>query len=1179
VRVEYEGDPGNPRITRRELRWGDPTDPIQACSPGGVVAYGRIQAIVEYGEVDAFDCSFQDVDADDTRSTSVDYTLPNEALWIVDRIAARTTRAGPSSTGGWERRTEFEYDEGADPPVVGDLTKRVRVLEGSSPAVDPTTTLEYDAYGNVVRAHDARANSGETMGPTLEIRWDDTFHAFPVEMENALGHLTRVEYAAPAECSGVAGAVDHPAGLGKAHLRWDPNGSPALGNPVDAMLRCYDAFARPVLEVGPAGLYETDWAYATIEATPGVAVGLEVTERRLASAGVYRSSTLETDGFTRGVRSTEDGAGGRTIVVERTIDALGRLGGDTLPHFLGDPAPIRSVFYDALDRVTRVDLPSPLGGTSSFVSIHAPGGVHGLVEESDPNGVTRQTLRDVFGRAVEVQEIEGTATHTTVYDYDVLGQLAQVTDSELNETHVHFDVLGRRDRLIDPDAGEIDFDWDVNGNLASRCLLVGGVCSEPVTWVYDDLDRPVARRISGVDEVTWAYDDGTNGLGLLYGRGDASGAYAATEYDLLGRVTAEGYQRAGKNHAFTNTYGLLGQLATRKYPNGTIVSWVRDARGFLTGIESGAGEYATAIDWDAQGRLVAWTAGNGVETRVDLDPDTSLIEGIRVGPPGSELADLSYQLDAGFRVEHIVDELDPARNRSFVYDDLGRLSTATGPYDPGLAPATLEYGYDPIGNMTCMAASDVNGCVGGRTAVFPAPGPGVARPHAPIAIDGVPTGYDDAGNLTSVGNRAYTYDVHGELERVEEAGATLATFEYDASGRLAQIDVPGAGAPRYLMTEDFEWDAALGLARIHVLLDGQTIATDERSYNGSPPSGGGCSSLAPALALDGPEGPLGLLFLLLPGVWLVVRPAALRLRAEGRLGRAGMAVATSGAFLAFVSTPAPFGRLGGGEAWAASPAGVVYYHRDHLGSSVVLTDAQGLELERHHYRPFGDLVPGGPAAPPEFGFTGQRFEPTVGLYDYGARWYDPSVGRFLQPDVLVSAPQLPQTLNRYAYVANDPINFKDPTGEFAILAFAMAVMIAIMFAAPAAEVPATPPPEFQDAKNQAANVVSMIVAFEQLRMFEDVGRQVEHAFKAIDAGRRLSLQVAEAVDIFERRGARGTPSAAKEDALPTDPDVRRDVRPFTEEEIKDLRRDLGKLTDPELTQRLEHLRTVCNRSA
>jgi RHS repeat-associated protein len=63
-------------------------------------------------------------------------------------------------------------------------------------------------------------------------------------------------------------------------------------------------------------------------------------------------------------------------------------------------------------------------------------------------------------------------------------------------------------------------------------------------------------------------------------------------------------------------------------------------------------------------------------------------------------------------------------------------------------------------------------------------------------------------------------------------------------------------------------------------------------------------------------------------------------------------------------------------------------------------------------------------------FTGQRWEQGLGLYDYRARFYDPTLGRFLQPDPIVPEPGNPQALNRYAYVYNNPLRYTDPSGHW-----------------------------------------------------------------------------------------------------------------------------------------------------
>jgi RHS repeat-associated protein len=56
---------------------------------------------------------------------------------------------------------------------------------------------------------------------------------------------------------------------------------------------------------------------------------------------------------------------------------------------------------------------------------------------------------------------------------------------------------------------------------------------------------------------------------------------------------------------------------------------------------------------------------------------------------------------------------------------------------------------------------------------------------------------------------------------------------------------------------------------------------------------------------------------------------------------------------------------------------------------------------------------------------------SLGLYYYGARWYDSSLGRFLAADTLIPNPGDPQAWDRYAAMNNNPLVFVDPTGHVA----------------------------------------------------------------------------------------------------------------------------------------------------
>ena len=69
------------------------------------------------------------------------------------------------------------------------------------------------------------------------------------------------------------------------------------------------------------------------------------------------------------------------------------------------------------------------------------------------------------------------------------------------------------------------------------------------------------------------------------------------------------------------------------------------------------------------------------------------------------------------------------------------------------------------------------------------------------------------------------------------------------------------------------------------------------------------------------------------------------------------------------------------------------------------------------------------AASTDYLFTGQRDLASLRIYDYQARFYDPALGRFLQPDSIIPDPYNPISWDRYAYVQNSPTNFNDPTGH------------------------------------------------------------------------------------------------------------------------------------------------------
>jgi len=113
-----------------------------------------------------------------------------------------------------------------------------------------------------------------------------------------------------------------------------------------------------------------------------------------------------------------------------------------------------------------------------------------------------------------------------------------------------------------------------------------------------------------------------------------------------------------------------------------------------------------------------------------------------------------------------------------------------------------------------------------------------------------------------------------------------------------------------------------------------------------------------------------------------------------------------------------------------APLGVKFYHGDHLGGRSVVTDSDGLEVDHIDYKPFGEINRHDAVASEEgHHFTDQYRDDETELYYYNSRYYNPKIGRFVQPDSLVPGEDNPQAFNRYSYVFNNPVKLVDPEGE------------------------------------------------------------------------------------------------------------------------------------------------------
>ena len=105
-------------------------------------------------------------------------------------------------------------------------------------------------------------------------------------------------------------------------------------------------------------------------------------------------------------------------------------------------------------------------------------------------------------------------------------------------------------------------------------------------------------------------------------------------------------------------------------------------------------------------------------------------------------------------------------------------------------------------------------------------------------------------------------------------------------------------------------------------------------------------------------------------------------------------------------------------------AGARSFLTDSLGSTLALADSSGTVQTSYTFEPFGNTTVTGSATTNSFAYTGRELDPT-GLYLYRARYYNPSLQRFVAEDPIGFSNG---ESNLCAYAGDSPASFKDPTG-------------------------------------------------------------------------------------------------------------------------------------------------------
>ena len=733
-------------------------------------------------------------------------------------------------------------------------------------------------------------------------------------------------------------------------------------------------------------------------------------------------------------------------------DALGRTTTLTYDYELSEPS--RGL-------LRQVTLPAPPSGPAPEIEYTYD--VDGLlVQVDDPNGNSTRLDRDVATGFVEkVTRGFGTAAATAVeLEYDDFGNVTAVRNGLGEETTLEYDAHDLVTKVVSPapQSFEMHCRYDANDKLVQLDQENGGGAL-PALGTADPGDGWLTSRLAYNDfsRITSFTDDEDQATTFEY---DANGNLE-TVVDALGRSTSFTYDerdlpltavdsqtpagtteyrfdangnlssiRSPESHLTSRSYDDFDRLKRTTFPDASYEELGYDAASNVTSLRTPNGQTIT-LTFDEQDRMKTVVRASGTDT-YEYDAGGRMIEA------SNAEAEVVFQYDAADRATHETTTFAGAASGHSVvsrYDAAARVDRITYPggvnvfrgYDElgrleTISAATLlaTYGYDPLGNLTSLVRAN-----------------GVETTHEFDAL-GRLTELDQDGPLGSLDARTFGYDALDR--RTSEVGPEgTHAFEYDELSQLVETTRPGGYAfpgTTFVLDENGNRTSAGGTTYVPNSLDqyqsvggtpytydlaGNLTSDGVRTFGYDEESRLTSASGTLLTATYGYDALGRRIRKTVNGTKTLYVHDGEQILQELNAAEVVQAVYRYGAGLDQPLTM----RRNNVPSW---------YLTDPIGTVTAITDATGNVVESYRYDAFGEVAifdgAGAPLSASAVGnsflFTGRELDPETELYHYRARAYSPQLGRFLQRDPLGQAPDV----NVFRYVGNHPLDATDAFGLF-----------------------------------------------------------------------------------------------------------------------------------------------------
>jgi RHS repeat-associated protein len=616
---------------------------------------------------------------------------------------------------------------------------------------------------------------------------------------------------------------------------------------------------------------------------------------------------------------------------------------------------------------------------------------------------------DEFG---DVQKITDPRGHYSSYLYDGDRNRTSITDRNGNHTTHVFDLDNEATAVKRADNPQTTLTTDYNPD-GTVFDLKDGKGNAILTYGYDALHRVTSTTDALKNVTTFTYDGNGNELTKQDPGGNCRPAPPAAPVGCT-----------------TMTYDAANELTSVKYSDGVTknvsgISYNQD--GERIGMSDGTG--SSSWNWDSLHRLTLYANGGGATVSYDyLTPSGGYDLKDQVGHivyPAA-VGTVAQAWDSAGRLSSVTDWNN--KKTSFNYDANNNL---TGTIIPSSTAVLDTFGYNTADQMTSV--SDTNGStlfsaaymrdnnaqLSSDSSVNAAQGSYkyttlnqlcYAGTSSTSACDSPPSGsyaysFDAADNVTRNNGTTQQFNATDELcwtvsgtssNTCSTAPSGATTYTYDTRGNRT-ISKPSSGSVRCYVYDQSN--------HLNTLITANNTQCSTKTPTGS-------------YAYDGD----GLRMSKTMGTTTTQYRWDASFSIPHLLQEGGSTVTS------YIYGPGglPIEQVAGSTSY--------WLHHDQIGSTRLMTDSTGAAAAKYTFDPYGNLLSASGTASTNLLYAGQYRDTESGLYLMGARYYDPTTAQFLTRD-----PALAATMSPYAYVAGNPLNTTDTSGEdpFALLGAAI----------------------------------------------------------------------------------------------------------------------------------------------